>query len=143
MSSDTFKFQIKGIAKLKAALIRIENSLGPSSDRALRRVCQDIAADAQRYCPVGTPASTGIPGYIGGSLRSTIRVLELGIDGFRITFYVTAGGFEVNPNTGKIVDYEVHVERGTSRRPATPYMRPAFDNHKASLVRLWKEELRY
>jgi hypothetical protein len=65
---------------------------------------------AQCYVPVET-----------GALRDSIRV-EHGSDGIGTReVKVLAGGYFINPKTGKLVDYAGIVEA------RSPYMRPAFD----------------
>lgn len=62
-----------------------------------------------------------------GSLRDSIRV-ERGGEGLhwrQVRF--RAGGYMVNPRTGRLVDYAVHVER------RFPFMRPAFEMVKPTI----------
>lgn len=53
-----------------------------ASKRAIEQILKTIGQNAEEYakenCPVGSPESTGIPGYIGGTLRNSItnQVLE-------------------------------------------------------------------
>ncbi|NIO40021.1 MAG: hypothetical protein GTO41_07415, partial [Burkholderiales bacterium] len=59
-----------------------------------------------------------------GSLRDSIRV-ERGGEGERWRrVRVRAGGYIVNPRTGKLVNYAHHQEYGPRGRP---YMRPAYE----------------
>lgn len=69
-----------------------------------------------RNAPVGTPESTGIPGYIGGTLKRSI-----GIE-------ITDGGMsaEVEPTA----EYAPYVELGTRFMDAQPYLAPAFNDQK-------------
>ena len=71
---------------------------------------------AQRKAPVGTPQSTGIPGYVGGTLKRSI-VLEIRDGG------LTA---EVEPTA----EYATYVEHGTRFMNAQPYMRPSYNQQK-------------
>lgn len=75
------------------------------------RLADAIVADAKRLVPVDT-----------GALRATIRRSEVGDDG-RVA--VTAGS--------ATVDYAAHVEYGTSRGPAQPYLRPAVHKNRGVL----------
>jgi hypothetical protein len=69
-----------------------------------------IVGLAQVYCAVDT-----------GSLRDSIRV-ERGGEGLRWRqVRVRAGGYIINPKTGKLVDYAWIVEL------RTPFLQPAFD----------------
>ena len=40
--------------------------------RALEKMGGRAETHAKEICPVGTPESTGIPGYIGGTLKNSI-----------------------------------------------------------------------
>lgn len=73
-------------------------------------------------CPVGTEESTGIIGYKGGSLRSSIRHEFVGDD----TVEVKAGGID---GIYQFVNYAVYVELGTVKMKAQPYLMPAFEDH--------------
>jgi phage gpG-like protein len=46
------------------------------SDEAIARALEACGIQAEKYakmkCPVGTPESTGIPGYMGGTLRNSL-----------------------------------------------------------------------
>jgi HK97 gp10 family phage protein len=72
-----------------------------------------VRDDAKELCPVDT-----------GSLRKSIRV-ETTRSGGVETVGVAAGGYIINPKTGRRVDYASFVEYGTSRNRAQPYLRPA------------------
>ncbi len=75
----------------------------------LSDLAEDVAADMRRLAPVDE-----------GDMVSTIRVL--GASASRIS--VVVGGIK-GKATGKMVDYVVYVERGTSRMAAQPFMAPA------------------
>lgn len=97
---------------------------------------------AKILCPVGTPASTGIPGYIGGSLKKTIRKEKRAHPKGNIVYQgIRAGGYVTNPNTGRIVDYARHQEYGTSKMRPRPYMRPALRWAKRRTSRFFWEEM--
>lgn len=55
-------------------------------------------------------------------LHDTITNLGVGLSGSRATVAVGAGG---RAPSGRTVNYALHVERGTSRMAAQPFMRPA------------------
>jgi hypothetical protein len=68
----------------------------------LMKQAELIKGLAQIYCPVET-----------GSLRDSIRI-ERGGDGLHWReVRVRAGGYVVNPQTGKLVDYATYQEFGT------------------------------
>ena len=76
--------------------------LGPLTDDMVRRLCEDVAADARRLAPVDT-----------GDLRNSIEVLGV-VDGVG---RVGAG----NAKT----DYAAYVELGTRKMAPQAYLRPA------------------
>lgn len=84
--------------------------------RVVRHNGAEMQAKAQQKAPVGTPESTGIPGYVGGTLKRSI-----GLE-------ITGGGMvaEVEPTA----DYAPYVELGTRFMEAQPYLKPAFDEQK-------------
>lgn len=66
---------------------------------ALKAIGQNAEKYAKKKCPVGTPESTGIKGYIGGTLRNSIA------NSVRYnTVYI-----------GTNVEYAPYQELGTSR----------------------------
>lgn len=77
-------------------------------ETATRRALTAIGIKAERYakdrCPVGTPESTGIPGYRGGTLRNSITYV---VDGNML--YI-----------GSNVEYAPYVELGTGPFYDTP-----------------------
>lgn len=86
-----------------------------------------IAAEgyAKNACPVGTPESTGIPGYQGGTLRNSI------------THQVDGDSVYIGTN----VEYGKYVELGTRRMEAKPYLKPAATNHAAEYAQIIKSTL--
>lgn len=84
--------------------------------KAVRKNGSDMQKKAQKNAPVGTPQSTGIPGYVGGTLKRSI-----GLD-------ITDGGMtaEVEP----LAEYAAYVEYGTRYMNAQPYLKPAFNEQK-------------
>jgi HK97 gp10 family phage protein len=82
---------------------------------------------AQVYAPVDT-----------GSLRDSVRV-ERGGEGKQWRqVRVRAGGYITNPETGKLVNYSNFVEFGTSRMGAQPFMRPAWEEVKPTILDMLK-----
>lgn len=84
---------------------------------ATRRALETIGLLAEGYaqdkCPVGTPESTGIPGYEGGTLRESI------------THEVDGDSVYIGTN----VYYAPYVELGTRYAQAQPFLRPAATEH--------------
>lgn len=81
---------------------------------------------AKAQCPVGTPESTGIKGYKGGTLRNSIT-------------HQLDGGNSVQIGTN--VEYGKFVEMGTSKQRAQPYLRPAAQDHASEYAALFKSIL--
>ena len=95
-------------------------------ERALEKIGMVGEAYAKEKCPVGTVESTGIKGYIGGTLRNSIS-------------------HAVDDNTaiiGTNVEYAPYVELGTSKMDAQPYLRPAIENHIKEYKDIAKGELK-
>lgn len=134
MASEFIK--VTGLNRVRARLLELPNILPVVSVAETRAVLELIKQDAVRSCPVGTPQSTGIPGYIGGSLRKSIRIEHrMRGRGKTLNMGVAVGGYIVNPNTGKLVHYALWVEHGTSTMVARPFLRNAILKHQASLPR--------
>ena len=61
-----------------------------------------------------------------GTLRDTGRI-ERGGKGKRWrTLRVRFGGYRINPDSGKLVDYAVLIEKGTNKMAARPFLTPAY-----------------
>lgn len=120
------RVRIDGFDKLEAKLKR-NMDLG-AVRTVVRKNGADLQTKAQKNAPVGTPQSTGIPGYVGGTLK---RSVELDI---------TDGGLtaEVEPTA----DYAAYVEYGTRFMEAQPYLKPAYDEQKKKFVKDLNELVR-
>lgn len=118
--------KIDGFDKLEAKLKR-NTDLG-AVRAVVRKNGADLQTKAQKNAPVGTPQSTGIPRYVGGTLK---RSVELDI---------TDGGLtvEVEPTA----DYAAYVEYGTRFMEAQPYLKPAYDEQKKKFVKDLNELVR-
>ena len=94
----------------------------------VKRNGAQLQTKAQKNAPVGTPQSTGIPGYVGGTLKRSI-----GLD-------IIDGGMtaEVEP----AADYAAYVEYGTRFMEAQPYLKPAYDEQKKKFVKDLNELVR-
>ena len=71
----------------------------------------EIVAEAKRNAPVGTPESTGIKGYIGGSLKQSITPEKIK----PLAWIIEA-----------LESYASFVEFGTSKMSAQPFLYPAW-----------------
>ena len=81
---------------------------------------------AKQLAPVGTPESTGIPGYHGGTLRNSITHEQWD---------------EKTEVIGSAVKYAPYVELGTYKMKARPFMRPAAENHRQEYSQVIEREL--
>lgn len=81
---------------------------------------------AKQLAPVGTPESTGIPGYHGGTLRNSITHEQLD---------------EKTEIIASAVKYSPYVEFGTYKMKARPFMRPAAENHRQEYSQVIEREL--
>ena len=121
-------------------------------DNSTEKILTMIGIKAEKYakarCPVGTPESTGIKGYRGGTLRNSI------------TFQVEGDTLTIGTN----VEYAPYVELGTGPNftpppeweqfdaprgsggghgyvKPRPYLRPAIEEHRAEYEQIMKSEL--
>lgn len=108
------KIKLEGMEKLQVKLKK--NVQMSDVKRVVRKNGSELQKKAQKNAPVGTPQSTGIPGYVGGTLKRSI-----GLD-------ITDGGMtaEVEP----LAEYATYVEYGTRYMNAQPYLKPAFNEQK-------------
>jgi len=86
-----------------------------SALEALNKTADDARDRAKELVPVDT-----------GSLKKSIRKERHAWPAGNITYVgIRAGGYVVNPKTGRLVDYARYVCYGTSRQRPQPFMRPA------------------
>lgn len=103
-----------GLNELQRGLV--ERSRLEEAKMAVKKHGARLQQGAQKNAPVGTPESTGIPGYLGGTLRQSIG---LSIEDGGLTAHVEA-----------TAHYAGYVELGTRFMRAQPYMKPAFNQVK-------------
>ena len=113
------KIKLEGMEKLQVKLKK--NVQTSDVKRVVKANGAALQEAAQRKAPVGTPQSTGIPGYVGGTLKRSI-VLEIRDGG------LTA---EVEPTA----EYATYVEHGTRYMDAQPYLKPAYDKQKQEFIK--------
>ena len=104
----------------------VEQEFAKAVAECLEAIGMKVEEYASDLCPVGTEESTGIKGYKGGSLLSTIRHERISED----TVAIKAGGKQ---GLYKFVNYATYVELGTSKMKAKPFMKPAIENHMSEL----------
>lgn len=108
----TMKFV--GLNELQRGLV--ERSHLEAAKTVVAKNGSRLQTKAQQNAPVGTPESTGIPNYVGGTLRRSIG-LEIKDGGLTAV-------------SGATAHYGEYVERGTRFMRAQPYMKPAFNQVK-------------
>jgi HK97 gp10 family phage protein len=132
----------------------VRSQLRAACRRALVSIGEAIVANAKAICPVGTPESTGKPGYVGGTLRDSI------------TSEVSGGGLTwPSLRVGSAVEYAPYVELGTGPYfepppeweqfttvkgsgvgsgyvTARPFLRPAVEDHKEQYKTMAETELK-
>jgi len=105
----TISMTVRGSSELRRNLNRLRgNERRQAQQDGLDAGARIVETHAKVYCPVDT-----------GTLRNSIMVDE-----------VTPDKAVIAPHT----DYAEHVEFGTSRMAAQPYMRPALDQHEGEIL---------
>ena len=112
---------------------------------------------AKKLAPVGTPESTGIPGYIGGLLRGSITHALSGEQAAKST-YQDNGGVRRGTYSGTApeegdankkavyigtnVEYAPYQELGTIHMAAQPFLKPAVADHSNTYRKIIEQELK-
>lgn len=97
------------LERIKMSLAQVEEGLDPVLEEELVEMAHFMKGYAKRFVRVDT-----------GSLKKSIRVEHIR----RLAVRVRAGGYIINPKTGKLVNYAVYVEA------KYPFMRPAWEHIK-------------
>ena len=112
---------------------------------------------AKKLAPVGTPESTGIPGYIGGLLRGSITHAVSGKRPAISTYQDNAGTRrgsysgtapeESGANKSAVyigtnVEYAPYVCLGTIHMNAQPFLKPAVADHANKYRKIIENELK-
>lgn len=90
----------------------LESPEGATGRDLMRRAIR-VHSRAVAICPVGTPESTGKPGYLGGTLRSSL------------TWELDRDAEGLSAKVGTNVEYGPYVELGTRFMDAQPFLVPA------------------
>lgn len=114
---------VKGLKELIAVLEKIPKELDVAIEKRLESSAQQIEADAKAKAPVGTPESTGIKGYIGGSLRQSIKSTQ-----------TKDKEYTIKANSTGNAPYAAFVEFGTRFMRARPFLYPAFFKNRAEFI---------
>jgi HK97 gp10 family phage protein len=144
--------KVTGLRELEAQLLALGEEFGPKAAtspvmRALGKAAKVVQATAQQRVHVKS-----------GTLKENIIVTKDrkppdGQIGVKVTVRAKAKGYKStsrNVRNGKIgleynfygpLFYGAFLEFGTSHQPAYPFMRPAFEENKAQLPALIRDEL--
>ena len=125
--------------------------------RALEKCGLVAEGYAKKLAPVGTPESTGIPGYIGGLLRGSITHALSGKQPAISTYQDNAGTRrgsysgtapeESGANKSAVyigtnVEYAPYQELGTIHMKAQPFLKPAVADHANTYRKIIEKELK-
>lgn len=120
---------VKGLKRLIKALEKLPKEADDQIAEEVERAAQDIESQAKKDVPVGTPESTGIKGYKGGTLRDSIRVVKKS----KKTYSIVADA-KSKQKGGRLQPYSAFVEFGTSKMNARPFLYPAFFKYRGELT---------
>lgn len=101
------------MGKFTSHASEVKAALQSQTALAMQKVAMQAEGYAKALCPVGTPESTGIAGYVGGTLRDSISHVA---DDNEATI-------------GTNVEYGKYVEFGTYRMGKRPFLQPAINDH--------------
>lgn len=125
------QLRIEGTEKVKRNFNALTRGIDPAAARVLKAVAEDVKKEAKELVPVDT-----------GALQASIRLIVTAATAGHVTRVgVRAGGYEVNPKTGRPVDYAVPVEFGTSQQTPQPYLIPAASKKAVPIMRSLLREL--
>ena len=104
---------------------------------------------AKALCPVGTPESTGIKGYRGGTLRNSITY-EVQDDTVTVGSNVESAPYVelgTGPNFTPPPDWEQFESKpgsgiGHSYVHPRPFLRPAVEDHLEEYKYIWEDKLK-
>lgn len=118
--------------------------------KALETIGQKAEGYAKKLCPVGTPESTGIAGYRGGTLRNSITHRVENGDTMAIGSNVEYAPY-VELGTGPHFTPPPEWEQFTTERGSgvgrayvkpRPYIRPAIEEHRDEYQNIVERELK-
>jgi len=119
-----------GWTKMDAAAV-----LGKAVEAALTKVAMKIEGDAKELSPYKTGRLRGSITYRIGSKGSSPEAPAGPSD------VVSNSPDKFTAHVGTNVKYAQHMEYGTARSAAQPYLRPALDNNRKTVQKIFSEEL--
>lgn len=125
------RLRIVGIDKVKRNFNALVEGIDPAAVRVLKEVAKEVKDEAKELVAVDT-----------GALQASIRLIVTAATAGHVTrIGVRAGGYEVNPKTGKLVNYAIPQEFGTSRMAPHPYLIPAASKKAVPIMRRLLKEI--
>jgi len=125
--------EVLGLDKVIARVVKLPIDLDVESPKALKKIGRLMKEYAKQIVAVDT-----------GSLKRSIRLQIYAKPKLHIhRVGVSAGGYIVNPKTGKYVNYAKYVEWGTSKMPAQPFMRPAMAKYAHLIPKEIKTQVKH
>lgn len=127
--------------------------LAGKSEKILTKWGMKLETYAKKNCPVGTPETTGKPGYIGGTLRDSITH-EVIKDSFGLKFVVIGSNVHYAPfvELGTMSNFEPpeEWEQFTSKKgskkgkgiEAKHFIRDAVKDHVDELKQIFDDEMK-
>lgn len=148
--SDGGSCEVLGLDEMERKLGLLENKLaGKAIYGALGYALTPVVKDAKKFAAKAKEPHTVV--YSNGKkvevqpglLRSAIKKRRVPksemkgefAEGAAMGVYIGAGRNKVYPN------YWPRIERGTSTHPATPFIRPAFDNNVQLMIERFTQKL--
>ena len=113
---------------IKTKLAELPEKMLEYAFEVLMAQAQLIKGLAQVYAPVDT-----------GSLRDSIRVERGGIEMNWREVLIRAGGYVINPETGKLVDYAKYQEFGTKYVSAQYFLTRAVEEVEPTIAGMIKD----
>lgn len=115
---------VKGIEELISLLKKVPKELDDELDIVTLDNAKAIEQKAKEKVPIGTPESTGIKGYIGGSLKASIG-----------TDKIQDKSYKVSTNRTGLAPYGNYVEYGTKKMSARPFLFPAYYAQQSKFIK--------
>ncbi|MCP4053463.1 MAG: hypothetical protein GY739_10410 [Mesoflavibacter sp.] len=149
--------ELKGMDKLVKKLKTFGEQAEKETAMETKAAAQNIVADAKLLAPVGTPESTGIKGYIGGTLKGSIYIAQPITAKDGLTWAAVANAhyapyveFGTGRYSAQSIPSELRVLAGqfkgkgirNTNTPPRPFMYPAFLMNRDKYIKRLKQMLK-
>lgn len=145
MAKPLMTVEVKGLKELQSALLELPRKLDrPVLNSALRTGARPMAAAARSRAPMDTGALRAAIVVRAVRSREHSAEVHVGVTGARQVQKTDKKGRVRNvwKRTKNFLHYWLYHEFGTSKMPARPFLRPAFESNKAASAELIKTGLR-